>query len=216
LAENATERLVLRALPGRRPRYVSVTIPPAVPRSRGEDQVMHDFLRNAAHQLRTPLTAIATAIEVLQAGAKDRPDERDRFLDHIDDHARRLIRLARGLLVLARAQAGEPMHLDSVLIAPVLHELARQATPADGVRLLVDCADDVEALADRDLVYEAIAALVDNAVEHTRAGTIRLTAQTENEIVAQAVRAMTGELTAEDAERGMRFTIRLPPATKRE
>jgi two-component system phosphate regulon sensor histidine kinase PhoR len=227
-----------------------------VTRSRREIQIMHEFLRNAAHQLRTPLTAIATAVEVLQSGAKDRPDERDRFLEHIDEHAHRLIRIARGLLVLARAQAGESMQLDFVRIAPVLEELARQATPADGVELLVECGEDVEALADRDLAHEAIAALVENAVEHTSAGTIRLTAQTEDghvtiavidsgggilpehrerifepfyrlfatgdghglglAIAAQAVRAMAGDLTAEDAEGGTRFIVRLPSATKRQ
>jgi signal transduction histidine kinase len=227
-----------------------------ITRSGRELTVMHEFLRNAAHQLRTPLTAIATAIEVLQAGAKERPEERDRFLEHIGAHSHRLIRVARGLLVLARAQAGEPMQLDFVQIAPVLHELARQATPTEGVELLVECPDGVEALADRDLAHEAIAALVENAVEHTRSGTIRLTAETENgtvtiavvdegggilpehrerifepfyrpfatgnghglglAIAAQAVRAMAGELTAEDAEGGTRFTIRLPSATKRQ
>lgn len=227
-----------------------------VTRSSQEIQVMHEFLRNAAHQLRTPLTAIATAIEVLQAGAKERPDERDRFLEHIDEHARRLIRLARGLLVLARAHSGEPMQLDFVRIAPVLDELARQATPAAGVELLIECTDDVEALADRDLAHEAIAALLENALAHTRSGTIRLVGETENSdvaisvvdegggilpehrerifepfyravasgdghglglaIAAQAVHAMAGELTAEEADGGARFTIRLPSATKRK
>jgi signal transduction histidine kinase len=215
---------------------------------------MQEFLRNAAHQLRTPLTAIATAVEVLQAGAKQRPDERDRFLEHIDEHARRLIRLARGLLVLARAQSGEAIRLDFVTVAPLLHELARQALPAAGVELVVKCDPDVEVLADSDLAHEALAALVENAVEHTRAGTIRLLGSTANghvtisvvdegggilpehrdrvfdpfyrpfasgpghglglAIAAQAVRAMAGELTAEDAEGGSRFTIRLPSASK--
>ncbi len=39
-----------------------------------------EFVSNAAHELRTPLTTIIGAVEVLQAGAKDDPLERDRFL----------------------------------------------------------------------------------------------------------------------------------------
>ena len=39
-----------------------------------------EFVSNAAHELRTPLTTIIGAVEVLQAGAKDDPAQRDRFL----------------------------------------------------------------------------------------------------------------------------------------
>ena len=37
-----------------------------------------EFVANAAHQLRTPVSAIASAIEVIQGGAED-PETRDRF-----------------------------------------------------------------------------------------------------------------------------------------
>ena len=66
-----------------------------------------EFVSNAAHELRTPLTTIIGAIEVLQGGAKDNPLERDRFLTHIEREADRLARLARALLTLARAHAGQ-------------------------------------------------------------------------------------------------------------
>ena len=66
-----------------------------------------EFVTNAAHELRTPLTTIIGAVEVLQAGAKDDPVERDRFLAHIEREAERLARLARALLTLARAHAGQ-------------------------------------------------------------------------------------------------------------
>jgi signal transduction histidine kinase len=42
-----------------------------------------DFVKNAAHELRTPISAISTAIEVLQSGAKDDAVERERFLNYI-------------------------------------------------------------------------------------------------------------------------------------
>ena len=66
-----------------------------------------EFVTNAAHELRTPLTTIIGAVEVLQAGAKNDPVERDRFLAHIEREAERLARLARALLTLARAHAGQ-------------------------------------------------------------------------------------------------------------
>jgi signal transduction histidine kinase len=63
-----------------------------------------EFVENAAHELRTPLAAITSAIERLQAGAREVPERRDRFLGHIQHESNRLNRLASSLLVLARAQ----------------------------------------------------------------------------------------------------------------
>jgi signal transduction histidine kinase len=226
-----------------------------VTKTRREAQVMRDFLRNAAHQLRTPLTGIAAAAEVLQGGAKNDPEQLDRFLTHIDTHARRLTRIARGLLVLARAESGEPLRIDIVRVAPLLEELAREATPAPGVTVTVECEPTLAAVADPDLAHEAIGALVENAVEHTRRGAIRLEAAatdggvlvsvTDNgggilpehrervfepfyrpaaggagfglglAIAAQAVKAMGGELTVEDAGGGSRFIVRLRSGSPR-
>jgi signal transduction histidine kinase len=142
------------------------------------DRVMREFVRNAAHQLRTPLTGITTAVEVLQSGAKHVPEDRDRFLEHIERHAARLTRIARGLLVLARAQSGEQiMRLEFVELRPLLESLAADAEPAQGVTVEASCPSSLAALAEPNLVHEALAALVDNAVTHTRHGTVRLVAQ---------------------------------------
>ena len=61
-----------------------------------------EFVANAAHELRTPLAAIVSGVEVLESGAKEVPVERDRFLTHIGREAERLVRLTRALLMLAR------------------------------------------------------------------------------------------------------------------
>jgi signal transduction histidine kinase len=141
-----------------------------------QTQVMQEFVRNAAHQLRTPLTAIAAAVEVLRAGAKDDPVERDRFLGHLERHTSRLTRVARGLLLLARAQSGEELRVGPVELKPVLDQLAAETVAGDEVEITAACGPGVLALAERDLLHEALAALVDNAVEHTVAGGVRLAA----------------------------------------
>lgn len=141
-----------------------------------QTQVMQEFVRNAAHQLRTPLTAIAASVEVLRAGAKDDPIERDRFLGHLERHTTRLTRVARGLLLLARAQSGEELRVGPVALKPLLEQLVAEARPSDGVTIDAQCRPSLLALAERDLLHEALAALVDNAVEKTGAGRIELTA----------------------------------------
>ncbi|MES1246801.1 MAG: HAMP domain-containing sensor histidine kinase [Actinomycetota bacterium] len=141
------------------------------------ERTTREFLRNAAHQLRTPLTGITAAIDALQAGAKETPDTRDRFLGHIEAHAERLTRLTRGLLLLARAQAGEAIPVDVVELRPLLDAIVEDATPLDGVTLDARCPPALDVIAAGDLLYEAVAALVDNALEHTTTGTVRIKAK---------------------------------------
>src|SRR3954469_22895894 len=136
-----------------------------------------EFVSNAAHELRTPLTTIIGAVEVLQAGAKDDPAERDRFLAHIEREAARLARLARALLTLARAHAGqERPRLEPVDVAPLLEEVADELRPRDGVAVEVDAPPDLDAVVNRDLLEQAVRNLADNAAKNTRAGRIVLRA----------------------------------------
>src|SRR5437762_2210608 len=92
-----------------------------------------EFVENAAHELRTPLAAIVSVMDVLESGAKDIPEARDRFLKHIRVHSERLSRLARSLLVLARLQTGvEQPRLTAVPMRPLLEEIAGRLDPAHG------------------------------------------------------------------------------------
>jgi signal transduction histidine kinase/HAMP domain-containing protein len=132
-----------------------------------------EFVTNAAHELRTPLTTIIGAVEVLQAGAKDDPAERDRFLAHIEREAARLARLARALLTLARARAGqEPPRVEAVSLASLLDEVADGLRPRDGVTIEVDCAHELLASVNRDLLEQALRNLGENAAKHTPSGRI--------------------------------------------
>src|SRR5205823_9112192 len=130
-----------------------------------------EFVTNAAHELRTPLTTIIGAVEVLQAGAKDDPAERDRFLAHIEREAARLARLARALLTLARAHAGqERPRVEAVTLAGLLQNVADELRPHDGVAIDVECPPGLVASVNRDLLEQALRNLGENAVNHTPEG----------------------------------------------
>jgi signal transduction histidine kinase len=136
-----------------------------------------EFVTNAAHELRTPLTTIIGAIDVLQGGAKDDPIERDRFLGHIEREAERLARLARALLTLARAHAGqERPQIETVPIAPLLNGVADEVRPAPGVAVEVECPPDLLAAVNRDLLEQALRNLGENSAKHTPSGRIVLRA----------------------------------------
>jgi len=136
-----------------------------------------EFVENAAHELRTPLAAIVSVMDVLESGAKDIPEARDRFLKHIRVHSERLSRLARSLLILARLQTGaEQPRLTMVPVGPLLEEIAGRLDPARGVEVSVRSSPETGALADRDLLHRALANVAENSAKHTQEGEIVLEA----------------------------------------
>jgi len=137
------------------------------------EQAEREFVTNAAHELRTPLTTIVGAVEQLRAGSKDVPEERERFLAHLERESARLARLVRALLVLARAQTGqESPRLLPLALRPLLEQAAAGVRPAEGVELEVSCPTGLIVLADRDLLEQALSNLVSNAAKYTEHGRI--------------------------------------------
>jgi signal transduction histidine kinase len=161
-----------------------------------------EFVTNAAHELRTPLTVIASAVEVLKAGAKDDPQARDRFLDHIDRATDRLGRLGRALLTLARTQTGqESAKLDVVPLCPLLESIAEEVEPQEGVAVAVNCGSDLAALANRDLLEQALSNVTRNAATHTASGSISLGAHSDDGSVSIEVIDTGTGVSSEDRER---------------
>jgi signal transduction histidine kinase/HAMP domain-containing protein len=146
------------------------------------------FVSNAAHELRTPLTTIIGAVELLQAGAKEDPAERDRFLAHIEREAGRLARLARAMLTLARAHSGqETPRLEAVELAPLLRDVAAGLQPHAGVAVDVEVDEGLAVETNRDLLEQALRNLGENAAKHTARGSVALRAYSAGRAVTVEV-----------------------------
>jgi PAS domain S-box-containing protein len=145
------------------------------------ERAEREFVTNAAHELQTPLTAITSAAEVLQAGAKEIPGDRDHFLTHIQRECDRLARLVRALLVLARAQShGQAADAEPVRLRPLLDDIAGTLRPADGVVVEVDGVGSLKVHANRELTEQAITSIAQNAAKFTQEGAIVLSARRMN------------------------------------
>lgn len=185
VAVSADTTLVVVGLPAARSTDPAVIVVTDVSERERRERAEREFVANAAHELRTPLTTITGAVEALRSGADHVEAERERFLAHIEREADRLTRLVRALLVLARAQTGEePPRLQPVQLAPVLEDVRNEMSPHEGVRVEVSCPPALSALADPELIIQALTNVAANAVRHTTAGEIRLSATGSNGSVA--------------------------------
>jgi signal transduction histidine kinase len=152
-----------------------------------------EFVDNAAHELRTPLAAITSAIERLQAGARDVPEKRDRFLGYIEQESTRLNRLASSLLVLARAQTREEApRSEEIVLRPLLEDLFTGLAVHDGVDVVVECDESLVVWSNRDLLEHALLNLASNAARHTTSGSIYARAQSDDAGVLTIELADTG------------------------
>jgi len=174
-----------------------------------------EFVENAAHELRTPLAAIVSVMDVLEGGAKDIPEARDRFLKHIRVHSERLSRLARSLLVLARLQTGvEQPRLTAVPMRPLLEEIAGRLDPAHGVAVSVRSSEQTGALADRDLLYRAISNAAENSAKHTQRGEIVLEARENGTTTEIEIRDTGPGMSSEEQERAFQRFYRSSNGTE--
>jgi len=147
------------------------------------ERAERDFVTNAAHELQSPLAAIVSAIEVLQAGAKDGP-QRDVFLGHIERESDRLARLVRALLVLARTQIGlEAPRDELVAMCPMLQDIGDTLRLFTGVDLDVECPKSLAVVTNRELVEQAVVNLAENAAKNTKSGHIRLSARERDDMI---------------------------------
>jgi signal transduction histidine kinase len=124
-----------------------------------------EFVQNAAHQLRNPITAIVSSVAALNAGARDDETERERFLDHIGHEAERIGTLVEALLALAALQRGDAApRIEVVPLRGLLEDAAAGA--ARGSLVEIDCPDEIRVVTDAALLGQAVENVVANAVEH--------------------------------------------------
>jgi two-component system OmpR family sensor kinase/two-component system sensor histidine kinase BaeS len=155
-----------------------------------QEQQRRELMADIAHELRTPLTVIQGRLEGLIDGVYERDDEQ---LAAIADETRMLARLVDDLQTLARTESGtfaldkEPTDV-GVLINDVVRAFAQDATTGH-VALEARTASDLPLVAVDPLrMREVLTNLVSNALRHTSAGEISISADVRDGRLVVAVR----------------------------
>ena len=128
------------------------------------------FVREAAHQIRTPLTLVLGEA-ALELATPDSPPEQMRgSLKRIGLAAERMRRRVDELFLLAEAQAGEPVlltedvKLDQAVYRAV--ELMRPRAVALGRAMAVGLAEPISVKGNSALLNEALLEMLENAIRH--------------------------------------------------
>ena len=176
------------------------------------ERAEREFITNAAHELQTPVASIVSAVEVLVAGAKDDPEDRERFLGHLERESSRLVRILRSLLLIARTQlAGESVDLAPVRLRPVLDAIALGLRPRRGIEVVVRCPARLTVDSNEELLEQAIGNLAANSARHTVSGRITLSAARVEEGVSIEVADTGPGIDPDEVERMFRRFARAEP-----
>ncbi len=134
---------------------------------------------NIAHDLRTPLARLRNRLEELTVASAHSDKERESIEQAVAE-ADGLLNTFNALLRIARIESQESSETFTRVDMPTLvrdvTELYEPLAEQKGLRLETRCIDELSASGDRDLLFQAIANLLDNAIKYTPPeGRVRIT-----------------------------------------
>ncbi len=148
---------------------------------------IRQFIADAGHQLRTPLTVIRGFIAILRKGELRTPEDRERILETMNRQSLVMGSLIEKLMLLDQWDRGAPVRpglIDvSQLVVDVVAPLA-EAQPSRTVS--VDVGSGLLAAIDPSDLAHAVTNLLDNALKYTR-GAVRVTVRLDGSTVIVAV-----------------------------
>jgi signal transduction histidine kinase len=125
------------------------------------------FVSDAGHELRTPITVIRGHLEILG----DDPAERAETVDLVTDELDRMARMVNDLLLLAKAERPGFLEPETIRVGDLLHEVSVKASALAPRDWRVEgYAANLSVVADRQRLTQALMNLATNAVEHTDEG----------------------------------------------
>jgi two-component system phosphate regulon sensor histidine kinase PhoR len=139
------------------------------------ERIRQEFVANASHELKTPVSSIKAYAETLLADESLDAETRQRFLARIEEQADRLTAIVHDMLALARLDSGEevfnfePVDVHDVLVGCVdgFHKAATQ----QNVELRLQSASTgIRVRADAEGLAAVVNNLLDNAIRYTPAG----------------------------------------------
>lgn len=181
-------------------------------------QKQKQFISDASHELKTPLTVIISNAELLQEEYAEETD-RSRYCSNILTMSGQMRHLVEGMLELARADSGKtkalfrPLNLSALVFRaalpfePVLFE--RQLT------LETEITPDIFLTGSESHLHQVVEILLDNAAKYAMPGIVKLTLSRQGRSALLAVSNPGAPIPPEDRERIFERFYRVDTARER-
>lgn len=141
------------------------------------------FVADAGHELKTPLSVIATNMDILEVDLADRPEEQE-WIDSTSRQVANMKRLVNDLIELSKMEGPKAnLTLTDVSLTDIAYECVTTFDPlarAQGKRLVARIDEGACVRADEPSVRQLMQILIDNAVKYaTGDGTVEIEVRRE-------------------------------------
>lgn len=143
------------------------------------ERMKKDFIINVSHELRTPLTAIKGFVETIEEEADD--TNHSYYLEIIKRNTDRLINIVKDLLFLSRLEKEHKLELEKVKLNSLVEQVIKiyeQKLKEKNLSLKIEMPDEpLWVQADHFELEQVFVNLIDNAIQYTETGVIRISLQ---------------------------------------
>jgi signal transduction histidine kinase len=190
-----------------------------VARLRAALQTHRQFMADASHELRTPVSVVRTAAEVMLSRDHRNESEYREVLAIVGDQARRLGRLVEDMLVLARADAGgRPLRVVDLYLDELVGDCRRAVevlATERGVTIESGASPEIPFRGDEDLLRQLVVNVLQNAVQHTPpGGAVTVVLCREAGVIRIRIRDTGAGIAAGDQARIFDRFVQLDPARR--
>jgi two-component system sensor histidine kinase ArlS len=128
-----------------------------------------EFVSNASHELRTPISVIQGYVNLLDRWGKNDPATLQESIDAIKDETENMKILVENLLFLARGDSDNiQLMLEQVHVRVLFEEIIKETALIDqDKKVNIHCDESISMLADRQLIKQAIRIVMDNALKYS-------------------------------------------------
>ncbi|NEP17326.1 MAG: HAMP domain-containing histidine kinase [Leptolyngbya sp. SIO4C1] len=146
------------------------------------EQFKRGFLARTAHELRSPINSIIGLHQLILEDLCESPEEEREFIGQAKDAALKTLKLFDTLIAASKLDVGrEVPRLEPVPLAPFfkeIYELTHLQAANRNLRLDITGADDEQrVLSDPKWLQVLLIGLIEDAIAHTKLGTVRLWAE---------------------------------------
>lgn len=147
------------------------------------ERMQKQFIADASHELKTPITSIKGMSEIMLRDGFDDVEAGKEFISQIDVEAKRLAQIVDDLLLQSRLKQNK-VHLEKSMFNlrqffdGIIFE-KRQVLHEENIQVKLDCPSDLMIRADHFRMSQVVLNLLNNAINYSKDGEIRISCKAD-------------------------------------